>query len=89
MDIPRETPNRAHKTRDGITISQTGPDIRTASTGRPEGGKLASGFGVFSPFSCPFFSYLKRVSSPVLTTTLQPKTLLYCSPKFLNTLVIL
>ena len=42
-DIPRETPKRAHKTRDGITGSQTDLEVRTASTGRPEGGKLASG----------------------------------------------
>ena len=66
--LPREAHQEEFKTQDGIRVSQTGPDVRKASTGRPEGEKFASGLGVLSPFSCPLFTYLNGVPSPILST---------------------
>ena len=83
----------AHKTRSLTFAPQADPDVRTPTTGRPDGRQLASGLGCFQLTPCSIISLFKGVFSQAASTHKQaknkPKLCQIILSNILNTLVIL
>ena len=63
----------AHKTRSLTFVPQAAPDVRTPTTGRPDGRQLASSLGYFQLTPCSIISLFKGVFSQASSTNKQAK----------------